>query len=51
MTFIAKDHPLYPMNIPTANPQLRRTDKTIPESGGLSAVIYNARGRPGLKVS
>tara|TARA_B100000674_G_scaffold449732_1_gene419146 strand:- start:230 stop:1828 length:1599 start_codon:yes stop_codon:yes gene_type:complete len=47
VTFVAKDHPLYPMTIPES-PQLRRTDKTIPESGGLSAVIYST-GTTGLE--
>ena len=45
--FVAKDHPLYPMTIPES-PRLRRTDKTIPESGGLSAVIYST-GTTGLE--
>ena len=45
--FVVKDHPLYPFDFATSD-DVRRTDKTIPESSGLSAVLFGT-GTTGME--
>ena len=45
--FVVKDHPNYPMPFNQTN-SLQRTELTIPESGGLRAVVYST-GMTGLE--
>lgn len=46
--FVVKDHPLYPITV-TETGNLKRTLLTIPESGGLRAVLYST-GTTGLEA-
>jgi len=46
--FLIKDHPLYPHPI-IESEDIRRTDRTLPEQQGLSAVFF-ATGTPGLEA-
>jgi hypothetical protein len=47
ISFVVKDHPLYPIAV-TETGNLKRTPLTIPESGGLRAVLYST-GTTGLE--
>ena len=45
--FLIKAHPLYPFDV-AENDRVRRTDKTIPEQSGISAVLYGT-GTSGIE--